>query len=251
MNINKVCAAWRLVKQLSLLRAAGAAGCNRSSNDPIPIFQTPASDRLRLSSLFGGTILAPQDAIDHAAKYPIGKYGENRAYHQRFERIDPALDDDLVDHVDNDRQNVDPANVLPGFKQQGSPVCRIFQNRPEIQRSACSGVRPPGADSIEKGDERLKNQAEPKWRMHAARYVAPCAYEGVKQVGRCFRRMCRWLQDNEFIRRFLHRSEPGVWGRSDRNRVVQRRWSVHSHSEQDTDAHSDQNGDADGDQNAK
>lgn len=182
MNINKVCAAWRLVKQLSLLRAAGAAGCNRSSNDPIPIFQTPASDRLRLSSLFGGTILAPQDAIDHAAKYPIGKYGENRAYNQRFERIDPALDDDLVDHVDNDRQNVDPANVLPGFKQQGSPVCRIFQNRPEIQRSACSGVRPPGADSIEKGDERLKNQAEPKWRMHAARYVAPCAYEGVKQV---------------------------------------------------------------------
>ena len=86
---------------------------------PLP---TNASSRARSSSksscgasLFNGAISATQNAIDQAAKYEVRNYGENCADHDGFERIDPAFNDNLIDHVDNDRRNEDLANVLPGF----------------------------------------------------------------------------------------------------------------------------------------
>ena len=132
-----------------------------------------------MSPLFDDTISAPQDAIDHAAKHEVGKYGENCPYHHCFGRIDPALDDDLVDHVDNDRHNEDPANVLPAFTKEARRVYRIFHYRPEIRRSAISRVHHPGANCKETCDERLNDQPESKWRMHAAGYVGPYANERV------------------------------------------------------------------------
>src|SRR5438094_8239853 len=96
-----------------------------------------------LSSLFNGTISAPQDSIDDAAKYEVRKYGENCAHHECFEWIDPPLDDDLVDHIDNNRRNEDLANLLPAFTQEGSPLYRLFHDRPEAWRSALSRVHPP------------------------------------------------------------------------------------------------------------
>jgi hypothetical protein len=124
----------------------------------------------------------PQGAIDQSTKYEVREYGENRAHHERFEWVNPALDDDLVDHIHNHRRDEDLANVLPGFAQEGSAIYGVFHHRPEIGRSAASRVRPPGANGKENCDERLNDQAESKRRMHAAGDVAPYAYKGVEKL---------------------------------------------------------------------
>jgi hypothetical protein len=66
---------------------------------------------------------------------------------------------DLVDKIDNDRDDEDSTDVFPPVLQDISQVHAIGADEPEIQRVTCAGVVHPGANGQEDNRNRLEDEA--------------------------------------------------------------------------------------------
>jgi hypothetical protein len=115
--------------------------------------------------LISRSVLYPLYSAYHAPKPPSSESEESvtvRAGAREMVRGDettPLEHYDLIDKIDNDRDDEDSTYVFPPISQEVSPVHAIGEDEPEIQWATCAGVVHPGANGQEDSRNRLEDEA--------------------------------------------------------------------------------------------
>jgi hypothetical protein len=110
-------------------------------------------------------------ARDQAAHQQVGDDCQQEGDDDRLTRVDELGDDELVDHIQQDREQEHLADILPAVLEHLRAMPGIVQQSPEIGRLAGLGVGPPGNEREDRGHHGLQQQAEVHWPADTAEHI--------------------------------------------------------------------------------
>jgi len=100
--------------------------------------------------------------INWTAEQYVRNNRQRETHDHRLHRIDPAKHDNLVNYVQQERNNENLTNILPRVKSKRVPLLRLGQCGPEISWPVRSSVLQPSADCDDTSHSRL--EYEPKMK---------------------------------------------------------------------------------------
>jgi len=86
------------------------------------------------------------ESVGWTAKKQIRRKRNDRRDNERLQWVDPAEDNDFVNHVNDNRRREEPGDVMPTLAQQFPPMNRIGENCPSVGRTPRSRVSYASAD---------------------------------------------------------------------------------------------------------
>src|SRR5262249_45972625 len=101
---------------------------------------------------------AGRDAVGKTADHEIRNDGQQGSDGQQLPRVNPMKDDHLIDHVDDQREQENPAHGLPPLAQQELPVSRVGDDGPGEGGPTFAGVPQPRPEGKEDRHRRLNDQ---------------------------------------------------------------------------------------------
>ena len=115
----------------------------------------------------------PRDATDRAAKQHVGNDCQGHCRKQQFQQVDSAVNDELVDHIQNSSEQENLSDVLPSLAQQLAAVGRIPEQRREKKWPILTGVLQPGMNREDCGNGGLYDQPQVHRPGQPSRDIVP------------------------------------------------------------------------------
>ena len=116
-----------------------------------------------------------RDARDKIAQDHIRHQRQDGRRDQQFQREDSSMHDDLVNRVQNQRDDEDCPHVLPGLSHPRPPRTRIRECTPQKRRLVLSSVLYASANGEENRHRRLHQKAKTHRPAQAAYEILPAS----------------------------------------------------------------------------
>jgi hypothetical protein len=119
-----------------------------------------------------------RDSVDESAEQEIWNNGQRDSDHDRSGEVNTMKDYELIDSIEDRRDEKYLAYMVPGFAQQTTAVLRRGNNCPPIWFPVFSRVTQSRSYRKESGYRGLKEQSQLHWPAGTADEVFPKMSEG-------------------------------------------------------------------------